>query len=81
MEGARRMREEASEIRDTLADIESWADKFKMLAEEVQTQQGQVHTWKYFSVTITCSDYLYEDCGEGLEGSWVMDMKVLNVTW
>lgn len=39
MNGARRMREEASEIRDTLTDIESWADKLKMLAEEVQTQR------------------------------------------
>lgn len=38
MNGARRMREEAGEIRDTLIDIESWADKLKMLAEEVQTQ-------------------------------------------
>lgn len=34
-DGARRMREEAREIRDTLTDIESWADKLKALAEEV----------------------------------------------
>lgn len=34
-EGARRMREEAPEIRDTLTEIEAWADKLKMLAEEV----------------------------------------------
>lgn len=38
-EGARRMREEASEIRDTLSEIESWADKLLQLAEEVQIQQ------------------------------------------
>lgn len=36
-EGARRMREEATEIRDTLSDIESWADKLRALAEEVQS--------------------------------------------
>lgn len=34
-EGAKHMREEAREIRDTLAEIETWADKLKLLAEEV----------------------------------------------
>lgn len=38
-DGARRMREEAIEIRDTLTDIEIWAEKLKALAEEVQIQQ------------------------------------------
>lgn len=36
-DGARRMREEAREISDTLTDLESWADKLKTLAEEVQS--------------------------------------------
>lgn len=36
-EGARRMREEAAEVRDTLSDIESWAEKLQFLAEEVQS--------------------------------------------
>lgn len=34
-DGARRMREEAGEIRDTLSDLESWVEKLKTLAEEV----------------------------------------------
>lgn len=38
-DGARRMREEAREIRDTLTDIETWADKLKALAEEVPIQE------------------------------------------
>lgn len=38
-DGARRMREEAIEIRDTLTDIEIWAEKLRALAEEVQIQQ------------------------------------------
>lgn len=32
---ARRMREEAREPRDTVTDIETWAEKLKVLAEEV----------------------------------------------
>lgn len=36
-QGARNMREEAMEIRDTLPDIEAWAEKLRLLAEEVQT--------------------------------------------
>nr|XP_019938680.1 PREDICTED: myoferlin-like isoform X3 [Paralichthys olivaceus] len=43
--GARRMREEAMEIRDTLSDIESWADKLKMLAEEPQNSMPDVIIW------------------------------------
>lgn len=35
-EGARRIREEP-EIRNTLSDIESWAEKLQALAEEVQS--------------------------------------------
>lgn len=38
-DGARHMREEAREIRDTVSDIESWVDKLALLAEEVRTQQ------------------------------------------
>ncbi|XP_028288019.1 myoferlin-like isoform X2 [Parambassis ranga] len=44
-EGARRMREEASEIRDTLSDIESWADKLIQLAEEPQNSMPDVVIW------------------------------------
>lgn len=36
-DGVRRMREEATEIRDTLSDIEAWVEKLQQLAEEVQT--------------------------------------------
>lgn len=35
LQGARSMREEATEIRDTLGDLESWLDKLLQLAEEV----------------------------------------------
>lgn len=35
-DSARRMREEAREPRDTVTDIETWAEKLKVLAEEVQ---------------------------------------------
>ncbi|XP_029933511.1 myoferlin-like isoform X2 [Myripristis murdjan] len=45
MEGARRMREEATEIRDTLADIEDWLDKLKLLAEEPQNSMPDVIIW------------------------------------
>lgn len=34
---ARRMREEAREPRDTVTDIETWAEKLKVLAEEVHS--------------------------------------------
>ncbi|KAM8729757.1 myoferlin-like [Acanthopagrus schlegelii] len=44
-DGARRMREEAREIRDTLSDIESWADKLKVLAEEPQNSMPDVIIW------------------------------------
>ncbi|XP_023128999.2 myoferlin isoform X1 [Amphiprion ocellaris] len=44
-EGARRMREEAAEIRDTLSDLEEWADKLKMLAEEPQNSMPDVIIW------------------------------------
>lgn len=40
-EAARRMREEAVEISDTLSDMESWVEKLIQLAEEVQTQQAK----------------------------------------
>lgn len=39
-EGARRMREEAADVRDTLPDIESWAEKLQFLAEEVLGSLG-----------------------------------------
>lgn len=35
MEGAKSMKEEVTEIKDTLGDIEGWLDKLKQLAEEV----------------------------------------------
>ncbi|XP_054622805.1 myoferlin-like isoform X2 [Dunckerocampus dactyliophorus] len=42
---AGRMREEARDIADTLADIESWADKLRMLAEEPQNSMPDVIIW------------------------------------
>uniref|UniRef100_A0A3Q3CZY5 Myoferlin n=1 Tax=Haplochromis burtoni TaxID=8153 RepID=A0A3Q3CZY5_HAPBU len=44
-DGARRMREEAGEIRDTLSDLESWVEKLKMLAEEPQISMPDVIIW------------------------------------
>ncbi|XP_034414037.1 myoferlin-like isoform X4 [Cyclopterus lumpus] len=44
-DGARRMREEATEIRDTLPDLETWADKLKLLAEEPQNSMPDVIIW------------------------------------
>ncbi|KAM6898404.1 myoferlin-like [Lycodopsis pacificus] len=44
-DGAGRMREEASEIRDTLPDLESWATKLKLLAEEPQNSMPDVIIW------------------------------------
>ncbi|XP_078135621.1 myoferlin-like isoform X2 [Sander vitreus] len=44
-DGARRMREEAREIRDTLPDLETWVDKLKLLAEEPQNSMPDVIIW------------------------------------
>ncbi|KAA8581747.1 hypothetical protein FQN60_003328 [Etheostoma spectabile] len=44
-DGARRMREEAREIRDTLPDLETWLDKLKLLAEEPQNSMPDVIIW------------------------------------
>ncbi|XP_031699126.1 myoferlin-like isoform X3 [Anarrhichthys ocellatus] len=44
-DGARCMREEATEIRDTLPDLESWAAKLKLLAEEPQNSMPDVIIW------------------------------------
>ncbi|XP_068440047.1 myoferlin-like isoform X2 [Clinocottus analis] len=44
-DGARRMREEASIISDTLPDLETWADKLKLLAEEPQNSMPDVIIW------------------------------------
>lgn len=41
------MREEAAEVRDTLPDIESWAEKLQLLAEEVHSFLCQT--------TLTCA--------------------------
>ncbi|KAM8837558.1 myoferlin-like [Spinachia spinachia] len=43
--GAMRMREEAVEIRDTLPDLESWAQKLSLLAEEPQNSLPDVIIW------------------------------------
>ncbi|KAG7507175.1 myoferlin-like isoform X2 [Solea senegalensis] len=45
LQGARRMREEAMEIKDTLPDIEALADKLHMLAEEPQNSMPDVIIW------------------------------------
>uniref|UniRef100_A0A8C7ID79 Myoferlin n=1 Tax=Oncorhynchus kisutch TaxID=8019 RepID=A0A8C7ID79_ONCKI len=45
MEGAKSMREEATEIKDTLGDIEGWLDKLKQLAEEPQNSMPDVIIW------------------------------------
>ncbi|XP_054605025.1 myoferlin isoform X1 [Nothobranchius furzeri] len=44
-ETARRMREEAREIPDTLSDIESWVEKLKQMAEEPQNSMPDVIIW------------------------------------
>ncbi|XP_061765119.1 myoferlin isoform X3 [Nerophis ophidion] len=44
-EAARRMRVEAQDVTDTLADIESWVDKLRMLAEEPQNSMPDVFIW------------------------------------
>lgn len=45
LQGARSMREEATEIRDTLGDLESWLDKLLQLAEEPQNSMPDVVIW------------------------------------
>uniref|UniRef100_A0A8D3D9M2 C2 domain-containing protein n=1 Tax=Scophthalmus maximus TaxID=52904 RepID=A0A8D3D9M2_SCOMX len=45
LNGVRHMREESMEIRDTLSDIECWADKLQMLAEEPQSSMPDVIIW------------------------------------
>ncbi|XP_072312686.1 myoferlin-like isoform X1 [Eucyclogobius newberryi] len=44
-EGARQMREEVTEIRDTLSDLESWLSKLLQLAEEPQNSMPDVVIW------------------------------------
>ncbi|XP_056153667.1 myoferlin-like isoform X2 [Lampris incognitus] len=44
-EAAKWMREEAAEVRDTLADIEGWIDKLTQLAEEPQNSMPDVIIW------------------------------------
>uniref|UniRef100_A0A3Q4AGS0 C2 domain-containing protein n=1 Tax=Mola mola TaxID=94237 RepID=A0A3Q4AGS0_MOLML len=74
-DGARRMAEEAREIRDTLSDIESWVDKLKMLAEEPQNSLPDAIIWMlrgekrvaYYRVPahqILFSTYSEQACGQ-----------------
>ncbi|KAM9716080.1 myoferlin-like isoform 2-T2 [Menidia menidia] len=44
-EAASRMRAEASEIRDTVSDLEAWLEKLKLLAEEPQNSMPDVIIW------------------------------------
>ncbi|TNN74621.1 Myoferlin [Liparis tanakae] len=44
-DGARRMREEATRIRETLPDLETWAEKLKQLADEPQNSMPDVIIW------------------------------------
>ncbi|MEQ2285002.1 hypothetical protein AMECASPLE_027346 [Ameca splendens] len=44
-DAARRMREEAREIPDTLPDIEAWVDKLNQVAEEPQNSMPDVIIW------------------------------------
>ncbi|KAM4715581.1 myoferlin-like [Anableps anableps] len=44
-DAARRMREEAREVPDTLPDIETWVDKLNQLAEEPQNSMPDVIVW------------------------------------
>ncbi|KAL6095247.1 myof [Pungitius sinensis] len=44
-DAAARMRQEATEIRDTLPDLESWAQKLTLLAEEPQNSMPDVVVW------------------------------------
>ncbi|XP_041829318.1 myoferlin-like isoform X2 [Melanotaenia boesemani] len=44
-EAARRMKVEATEIRDTLSELEAWVDKLKQLAEEPQNSMPDVIIW------------------------------------
>ncbi|XP_062330307.1 myoferlin-like isoform X4 [Osmerus eperlanus] len=45
LDGARSMREEAMEIRDTLGDIEAWLEKLRQLADEPQNSMPDVIVW------------------------------------
>ncbi|XP_019902368.2 myoferlin isoform X3 [Esox lucius] len=45
VEAAKRMRDEATEIRDTLADIEGWLEKLHQVAEEPQNSMPDVIIW------------------------------------
>uniref|UniRef100_A0A3B3ZKA4 C2 domain-containing protein n=1 Tax=Periophthalmus magnuspinnatus TaxID=409849 RepID=A0A3B3ZKA4_9GOBI len=44
-QGARQMRQEASEIRDTVGDLESWLDKLTQLVEEPQNSMPDIIIW------------------------------------
>lgn len=62
------MREEAREIVDTLPEIESWADKLKSLAEEVETQHDYLEVKRVLSEH-TCLTLEADPCAY-VSGAW-----------
>ncbi|XP_067344047.1 myoferlin-like isoform X2 [Channa argus] len=85
-EGARRMREEVTEIRDTLNDIESWAEKLNMLAEEPQNSMPDVIIWmlrgekRVAYIRIPAHEVLFsthseQACGQHCGKTWTVILK------
>ncbi|KAJ8406813.1 hypothetical protein AAFF_G00297290 [Aldrovandia affinis] len=44
-DGAKRMKDEATDVKETLADIEGWLERLKQLAEEPQNSMPDVIIW------------------------------------